>query len=144
MSTRRGNLQAAHRGYRYQDIATAYVLVRAMVERYDAVIVDRKQVDDDRIDDVEVRTAGRLVRQQFKSSQDATRPLSEADFTGSTSSLRIDRELRGLIQHRANAARFPIRPGVSKGDREARSVRCRHGERPGGLVRGRRGPARRG
>lgn len=93
MSTRRGNLQAAHRGYRYQDIATAYVLVRAMVERYDAVIVDRKQVDDDRIDDVEVRTAGRLVRRQFKSSQDATRPLSEADFTGSTSSLRIDREL---------------------------------------------------
>ena len=91
MSTRRGHLQPAHRGYRYQDIATAYVLVRGMVERYDMVIVDRKQVDDDRIDDLEVRTAGRRVRCQFKSSQDAARPLSEEDFTGSASSLRIDR-----------------------------------------------------
>lgn len=91
MPSRRGNLQPAHRGYRYQDIATAYVLVRALVERYDEVIVDRKQVEDDRIDDLEVRLGGRRVRRQFKSSQDATRPLSEDDFTASGSSLRIDR-----------------------------------------------------
>jgi hypothetical protein len=91
MSKRRGNLQPAHRGYRYQDIATAYVLVRGVVERYDEVIVDRKQVKDDRIDDLEVRAGGRRVRRQFKSSLDATRPLSENDFVASTSSLRIDR-----------------------------------------------------
>lgn len=91
MSARRGNLQPAHRGYRYQDIATAYVLTRGVVERYDEVIVDRKQVDDDRIDDLEVRAGGRRVRRQFKSSQDATRPLAEDDFTASRSSLRIDR-----------------------------------------------------
>jgi hypothetical protein len=62
-----------------------------MVERYDEVIVDRKQVDDDRIDDLEVRAAGRRVRRQFKSSQNAARPLAEDDFTASASSLRIDR-----------------------------------------------------
>ena len=91
MSTRRGNLQPAHRGYRYQDIATAYMLVRGVIERYDEVIVDRKEVDDDRIDDLEVRAAGLRVRRQFKSSQDATRPLADGDFTGSASNLRIDR-----------------------------------------------------
>ncbi|ODT04201.1 MAG: hypothetical protein ABS52_05990 [Gemmatimonadetes bacterium SCN 70-22] len=94
MSLRRGNLQPAHRGYWYQDIATAYMLVRAMVERYDAVIVDRKVVDDDRLDDLEVRAAGRRVRRQFKSSQDAARPLSAQDFTATASSLRIDRLVR--------------------------------------------------
>lgn len=91
MSARRGNLQPAHRGYRYQDIATAYILVRGLVDRYDEVIVDRKQVLDDRIDDLEVRAAGRRVRRQFKSSQDAMRPLAEVDFTASSSTLRIDR-----------------------------------------------------
>lgn len=91
MASRRGNLQPAHRGYRYQDIATAYVLVRGLVDRFDEVVVDRKQVDDDRIDDLEVRANGRRLRQQFKSSQSATRPLSEDDFVGSGSSLRIDR-----------------------------------------------------
>jgi hypothetical protein len=91
MVARRGNLQPAHRGYRYQDIASAYFLVQSIVERYDEVIVDRKQVADDRIDDLEVRMAGRRVRRQFKSSQQATRPLSSDDFIGVKSSLRIDR-----------------------------------------------------
>ena len=91
MVARRGNLQPAHRGYRYQDIATAYLLVRSIVERYDEVIVDRKQVADDRIDDLEVRMSGRRVRRQFKSSQQATRRLSCDDFIGEKSSLRIDR-----------------------------------------------------
>ena len=44
MSSWRGSLQPAHRGYQYQDIATAYELVLALVERYESVIVDRKQV----------------------------------------------------------------------------------------------------
>lgn len=91
MTARRGNLQPAHRGYRYQDIATAYVLVRSIVDRYDEVIVDRKQVPDDRIDDLEVRMGGRRIRRQFKSSQGATRPLSIDDFTAQNSTLRIDR-----------------------------------------------------
>ena len=77
----RGNLQPAHRGYRYQDIATAYVLVRSLVERFDRVIVDRKQVDDDRIDDLEITAHGVVVRRQFKSSQDPNRVIATADFT---------------------------------------------------------------
>lgn len=65
MRIRRGSLQPAHSGYRYQDIATAYELARALVERHERVIVDRKQVADDRIDDLEVVTAdGRRIRRQ--------------------------------------------------------------------------------
>lgn len=91
MTGRHGNLRPAHSGYRYQDIATAFVLVRALVERYDRVIVDRKQVEDDRIDDLDVRAGARTVRRQFKSSLDATRAIAEGDFTQKDSSLRIDR-----------------------------------------------------
>jgi hypothetical protein len=69
------------------------MLVRGLVEPYDEVIVDRKQVADDRIDDLEVSVAGRRVRRQFKSSQEALRPISEIDFTARTSSLRFDRLL---------------------------------------------------
>src|SRR5712692_1721326 len=91
MSSRRGNLKPAHRGYRYQDIATAYMLVRGVVERYEEVIVDCKQVDDDRIDDLEVKASGKCVRRQFKSSQDERRCVTQDDFTATASSLRIDR-----------------------------------------------------
>ena len=49
---RGGALAAAHRGYAYQDLVAAYLLVRALVERFESVVVDRKIVDDDRFDDV--------------------------------------------------------------------------------------------
>ena len=85
------NLRPAHQGYRYQDIATAYVLVRSLVERYDRVVVDRKQVRDDRIDDLEIAARGLVVRRQFKSSQDPSRSISATDFTAADSTLRINR-----------------------------------------------------
>lgn len=104
MSVRRGNLQPAHRGYRYQDIATAYVLACCIVERYDEVVVDRKIVEDDRIDDLEVRAAGRRVRRQFKSSEDSARPISESDFVATRSSLRIDRLVLTHVRANPNPA----------------------------------------
>ena len=54
-SYRGGALGAAHRGYAYQDLVTAYLLVRALVERFESVVVDRKVVDDDRFDDIGFR-----------------------------------------------------------------------------------------
>ncbi len=93
MISRRGNLQPAHRGYRYQDIATAYILIRALVEAYDEVVVNRKQVADDRIDDLEVRVGEKRTRRQFKSSDNPLRALSSNDFSAAASSLRFDRLL---------------------------------------------------
>lgn len=90
--SRRGSLQPAHAGYWYQDIATAYELVRALVERYERVIVDRKLVADDRFDDLEVVTAdGHRIRRQFKSSKDRQRRLALKDLTDAGSTLRRDR-----------------------------------------------------
>lgn len=91
MSSRRGNLQPAHSGYRYQDIATAYMLVRTIVQRYSNVVVDRKIVDNDRIDDLEVVFEGKRVRRQFKSSQNPQRYIAKEDFIAEKSTLRIDR-----------------------------------------------------
>ena len=92
MRSWRSSLQPAHAGYLYQDIATAYELVRALVERYELVIVNRKVVADDRIDDLEVvRAQGYRIRRQYKSSKDPQRHLTLKDFTSPGSSLRIDR-----------------------------------------------------
>jgi hypothetical protein len=104
MPSQRGNLKPAHSGYRYQDIATAYLLVRALVERQVHIIVDRKHVDDDRFDDLEVATAKGRIRRQIKSSENANRLLSINDFTGASSSLRIDRLISTFLQAGADAA----------------------------------------
>lgn len=62
-----------------------------LADSYDKVIVDKKQVDDDRIDDLEIIIDGKRIRRQFKSSQNTARTIEESDFTGPDSSLRIDR-----------------------------------------------------
>lgn len=88
---RGGALAAAHRGYAYQDLVAAYLLVRALVERFESVVVDRKIVDDDRFDDIEVATSGARIRRQLKSSTDPSAALSLSDFNSAGSSLRFDR-----------------------------------------------------
>src|SRR5947208_1211224 len=100
----RGNLQPAHRGYRYQDIATAYVLVRSLIDRSERVIVDRKQVLDDRIDDLEIVNQGVIVRRQFKSSENPNRSISASDFTDADSTLRIDRLVLTHVRAAQSAA----------------------------------------
>jgi len=87
----RGNLKPAHTGYRYQDIATAYYLIGALIGRCDSVTVDKKQVEDDRLDDLEISISGCIYRKQIKSSPDASRSIKRLDFTGARSTLRIDR-----------------------------------------------------
>lgn len=55
-STVRANpLAAAHRGYVYQDLLTAYMLVQGLISGFDQIVVDKKVVEDDRFDDVETR-----------------------------------------------------------------------------------------
>jgi hypothetical protein len=54
MARRTNNLIPAHERYRYQDLVTAYAFVESLMHRYDAVIVDKKVVADDRFDDLEI------------------------------------------------------------------------------------------
>ena len=86
-----GGLGVAHRGYVYQDLVTAYLLMVSLVHGKQSVVVDKKIVADDRFDDVEVNVSGSRVRRQIKSSENANRPLSFSDFSSNAVSLRIDR-----------------------------------------------------
>ncbi|MDO9067909.1 MAG: ATP-binding protein [Deltaproteobacteria bacterium] len=108
MGRQYGNLKPAHRGYRYQDIATAFFLVQAVVECYDHVVVDKKQVNDDRLDDLEVMAKGRRVRRQIKSSSNKDRSIKNSDFTSSDSTLRIDRLVFTHIQMNTNVTEYRL------------------------------------
>jgi hypothetical protein len=103
-SYRGGALGAAHRGYVYQDLVTAYLLVQALVERFEAVVVDRKAVDDDRFDDIEVTASGVRIRRQLKSSADPSAALSRSDFNSAGSSLRFDRLVNTMTAEGTRAA----------------------------------------
>lgn len=99
-----GSLSAAHRGYAYQDLVTAYLLVRALVHQHEAVIVDRKTVEDDRFDDLEVTANGTRIRRQLKSSLNPDVALKLQDFTGHASSLRFDRLVQTFTHAGMDAA----------------------------------------
>lgn len=88
-----GNLKPAHAGYRYQDIITAYFFVLGIIEKFDSVTVDKKQLDDDRFDDLQIiKKDGFKTRIQIKHSTDANKPLALSEFTNKTSTnLTIDR-----------------------------------------------------
>lgn len=103
-ASRGGALGAAHRGYAYQDLVAAYLLVRALVERFELVVVDRKAVDDDRFDDIEVTASGARIRRQLKSSADPSAALSLSDFNSAGSSLRFDRLVNTMTAEGTRAA----------------------------------------
>lgn len=103
-ASRGGALGAAHRGYAYQDLVAAYLLVRALVERFESVVVDRKAVDDDRFDDIEVTASGVRIRRQLKSSANASAALSLSDFNSAGSSLRFDRLVNTMTAEGTRAA----------------------------------------
>lgn len=84
------SLVAAHKGYFYQDIATAYSLALSLVEPVRSTTVDAKSHSEDRFDDLMiVGKNGQRVRRQFKHSDS---PLAfESSFLASDShSLRLD------------------------------------------------------
>lgn len=102
--TKPGNLKPAHQGYIYQDLVTAYILAESLIHRFSSVTVDRKIVEDDRIDDLEVVYAGRRVRYQVKHSQDPAHKIERGDFIYKNSSLRIDRLIKNYIEAGENKA----------------------------------------
>ncbi|MCF2151476.1 NACHT domain-containing protein [Desmonostoc muscorum LEGE 12446] len=83
-------LGSAHRGYQYQDLATAYFLAQSLIYQFDEVTVDRKEYEGDRFDDLAIRADSRLVRRQFKHSADATRIFEIEDLITQRKDLRID------------------------------------------------------
>lgn len=84
-------LNAAHRGYNYQDLLVAIRLVDVLLGSITAINVDEKLVRDDRFDDLTtVDLEGTRARSQFKHREDAAVPLPLATFTGDGRGLRLD------------------------------------------------------
>ena len=95
------SLQAAHRGYEYQDLLTATRLVDLVLGTITAACVDVKQVSDDRFDDLTVITVdGVRERTQFKHTDNDDKPLTVETFTTDARGLRLDRLVAAAIADR--------------------------------------------
>lgn len=89
------NLKPAHAGYRYQDIITAYFFVLSIIEKFESITVDQKQLEDDRFDDLQIiKKDGFKTKIQIKHSSVHNKELTLSEFTNRTSTnLTIDRLL---------------------------------------------------
>lgn len=74
------------------------------MQRYEAVVVDRKAVEDDRFDDIEITGAGTRIRRQLKSSGELEAALCHSHFNSATSSLRFDRLVNTFTAEGKDAA----------------------------------------
>ncbi len=84
------NLGAAHKGYLYQDIATAYFLATSLVDPVREISVDYKRHAADRFDDLSiVETNATQLRRQFKHTDGAT-PFAQKFLSSDTRGLRLD------------------------------------------------------
>ena len=95
------SLQAAHRGYEYQDLLSACRLVDLVLGTLSAAHIDVKQVADDRFDDLTVLTVdGRRERTQFKHTDNDDKPLAVETFTTDGRDLRLDRLVAAAVADR--------------------------------------------
>jgi hypothetical protein len=97
------DLSPAHKGYHYQDQAAALFFLRSLFESFEEITVDKKEVDDDRFDDLSVRQDSRHTRRQFKSSDDRSRVFRPADLWSQRHNIRIDDLVRTHQRFGANA-----------------------------------------
>lgn len=98
---RRG-LGPAHRGYLYQDIASAYALAKGLLKPFGEALVDRKLFDGDIFDDLSLVLSSGGLRVQFKSGHG--QPLEEQDLSGLGLNARIDHLVSSAIQSPADYA----------------------------------------
>jgi len=102
-------LSAAYHGYDHQDLVAAYALASLLLPRADVRLVsaERKAVDDDRFDDLEL--GGRFRRRaQIKSHTAQGRCLQLADLTTDSIDFRIDRAVRSVSNDSAPADRYVL------------------------------------
>ena len=109
-------LSAAYHGYDHQDLVAAYSLASLLLPQSDVreVSAERKTIDDDRFDDLEL--AGRFRRRaQIKSHTSPNRYLQLADLTTDVIDFRIDRAVRSVSNDSAPADRYVLFTTYSPG-----------------------------
>lgn len=95
------SLDAAHRGYEYQDLVAAIRLVDIMIESIVDIRIDEKLVSGDRFDDLTIiYKNGQRERIQIKHTEDIDRPLSLGTFTSDARKLRLDRLITAALADR--------------------------------------------
>ena len=111
------SLDAAHRGYAYQDLLVACKLVDVLLGTVVEISVDKKLFPYDLFDDLTtVDAAGRRERSQIKHT-DSRRPLSLATFTGQGRGLRLDDVIASVLSDRGG-------PGAAASEHSYRIVLC--------------------
>ncbi len=98
------SLNSAHRGYQYQDLATAYFLLQSIVSGFKEITVDRKRDENDRFDDLEILIDDRTIRRQFKYGDDTNRIFELEDLKTDRKDLRIDKLVQYYIDAGATKA----------------------------------------
>src|SRR5207248_1172382 len=95
------SLQAAHRGYEYQDLLSAARLVDVLLGTLAEARVDEKLVAGDRFDDLTtIDIRGRRERTQFKHTDNDDRPLTLTTFTDDRRGLQLDRLVASAVADR--------------------------------------------
>ncbi|MGO4892922.1 ATP-binding protein [Flavobacterium sp. W21_SRS_FM6] len=83
-------LTPAHQGYRYQDIFTAFFMMRCLTERYESIAVDKKRFLGDIFDDIHIQHADRYSHYQIKSSRNKAKQFQISQLIIKSSDIRID------------------------------------------------------
>lgn len=95
------SLEAAHKGYDYQDLISAGRIVDVLLGIATEVYVDEKFHDGDVFDDLTiVQASGARERVQIKHTSAKDRPLSLATFTSDARSLRLDNVFSSILRDR--------------------------------------------
>ena len=95
------SLDAAHRGYAYQDLLVACKLVDVLLGTVVEISVDKKLFPTDLFDDLTtVDAAGRRERSQIKHTDNGGRALSVATFTRNDRRLRLDSVIASVLADR--------------------------------------------
>lgn len=95
-------LTGAHRGYDYQDLLVAIRLVDVVLGDAFDVVVDRKDAQGDRFDDLKIsNVAGERESIQIKHTT-RSEPLALNAFTSDERSLRLDRLVESAVASRAS------------------------------------------
>lgn len=83
-------LTPAHQGYRYQDIFTAFFMMRCLTERYGSIAADKKRFSGDIFDDIHIQHTDRYSHYQIKSSRNKAKQFQISQLIQKSSDIRID------------------------------------------------------
>jgi hypothetical protein len=79
-------LEKAHEGYEYQDLLTAFFMLKEILEENDSeFIIDKKEFSGDRIDDLQIKNVTGQKKIQVKYSGDTDHVFQKNDIAGDSS-----------------------------------------------------------